>query len=270
MEIFDGKTEAANLDNFISKKVTELIHEGSLKDLLIIQIGDNPVSEKYLQLKVKLCDKLCIPVHVHKLDEHRTDFEIVSNVKALFHNQKVGGGIIQLPLPRQSLSCILDLIPLEKDIDILSKKAQVRYYCGDFRLLSPVVRAVKSFIEKYKIDVKGKRVIIIGKGFLVGKPVGHYLRSAGADVHIIDCYEKRNTLDCHLLVLSAGVRGLVFPKDIVKGCSVVDFGSSIVEGKTIGDLNQSGDLSHLKYVSFSPGGMGPLVVRFLLMNHLGM
>ena len=86
---------------------------------------------------MKLCVKLGILIQVHKLDEHRTDNKIMSKVKSLLNDQKVGGGIGQLSLPRQSLSGILNLISLEEDIDILSRKAQKRYYYGEFRLLSP-------------------------------------------------------------------------------------------------------------------------------------
>jgi len=74
-------------------------------------------------------------------------------------------------------------------------------------------------------------------------------------------------LDYHIVILSAGVPNLVNSSDIVTDAVVVDFGTSMVDGKVNGDLNLKSDMSHLKIVSPSPGGMGPLVIRFLILNH---
>jgi methylenetetrahydrofolate dehydrogenase (NADP+)/methenyltetrahydrofolate cyclohydrolase len=91
----------------------------------------------------------------------------------------------------------------------------------------------------------------------------------GAKVQFILDYKAKKPLNCHLLVLSAGSPELVKGEYISEKCSVVDFGSSVINNKTIGDLDLKSAIGHLGVVSPSPGGMGPLVTRFLIMNFLG-
>jgi methylenetetrahydrofolate dehydrogenase (NADP+)/methenyltetrahydrofolate cyclohydrolase len=87
-------------------------------------------------------------------------------------------------------------------------------------------------------------------------------------VRVLDDYSTGNKLDCDLLIVGVGAPNLVNGQDIKEGCSVVDFGSTIVDRKTLGSLNYDSELGHLGLISPSPGGMGPLVIRFLIMNFL--
>lgn len=255
MTLFDSKHFTQVLDGEIKKYINENRVE---KTLLIIQIGENSASQKYIQLKKKLCDGFKIPCELVELDQNLSDENLRSEVTKLVSRSDVGGCIIQLPLPRQSLYPILDLLPSEKDIDCLS------YNLGD--RLSPVVRAFDLFLQL----VKPKKLYVIGQGRVVGKPISVFAKSIGIEVSVSENYvrgEKINDFD--VVVLSAGIPNLVNPKDISAGTSVVDFGSSVIENKVVGDLDVSGDLSHLGLVAPSPGGLGPLVVRFLIMNFLG-
>ena len=163
----------------------------------------------------------------------------------------------------------MSLIPREKDIDLLSPESQLSYYSGDFSKLPPVVHATDYFIKENHLKTEGMRVIVLGHGFLVGKPVAHYLRHVGAQVEVIEDYKRQKPLSCQLLVLSAGLPNLVDGGDISKGTHVIDFGSSVVGGRTVGDLDMNTKLDHLGVISPSPRGMGPLVVRFLVGNFLG-
>jgi methylenetetrahydrofolate dehydrogenase (NADP+) / methenyltetrahydrofolate cyclohydrolase len=265
MQLFNGKAEAQKLEEEISLKLSSLTEPPKL---LVVQIGENEGSEKYINLKVKLCEKLGIGVKYSRIDKAISDDELFSTVWEAFADSDIGGGIIQLPLPRPGLERLLDSIPIQKDIDLLSSEAQKRFYSGDYSRLMPVLRATEHFIRYCGLSPRGLKVTVIGKGFLVGKPVCHYLESLGATVNVIDDHKKNEKIDCQLLVLSAGVPGLVSGANIVNGCHVVDFGSSVVNGKTVGDLDTDPGIDHLGYVSLSPGGMGPLVVRYLIMNLL--
>ena len=269
MEFFDGKAESVELEKEIVQKINGIKAGGKgLKTLLIVQIGDNPVSEKYIGLKVKLCEKLGIPVQVHKISEHLPDATIISGVKALFESKEVNSGIIQLPLPRESLHDILDNIPVQKDVDMISNESQKHFYEGDISRLSPVLWGVNIFLRKNEIDIRNKKVTVLGCGYLVGRPVARYLQEQGSFVEIVDAYTTGTPINADLVVLSAGIPNLVKGDDVSKGCHVIDFGSSIVDGRTVGDFDLMSQIDHLGIVSPSPGGMGPLVVRFLIMNHI--
>jgi methylenetetrahydrofolate dehydrogenase (NADP+)/methenyltetrahydrofolate cyclohydrolase len=266
VQFFDGKKYAEVLEKKIVDKLVENPINGNLS---IIQIGKNSSSEKYIQIKKKLCERLGIPVDIHYIDDSLSDAEVYKKVREVFTDRKLLGGIIQLPLPRKSLNNVLELIPLEKDIDVISEEGSKKFYSGDFSRLSPIVSAVKLFIEENNIDTTGLKVCVVGEGDLVGKPITHFIRHLGAEVSVLSNYDGECDISCQLLILTAGFPKLVKGNNISVGCSVIDFGSAIVNGKCVGDLDLESKLSHLNVVSASPGGVGPLVVRFLLMNLLG-
>lgn len=264
MKIFDGKSKAIELENQLQEYLKK--HPCS-KKLLIIQIGENEVSEKYIKLKEKLCNRLGIPVKEIYIPVEEEDSNIATIVTREFSDSEVGGGIIQLPLPRKSLNGVLDLIPVEKDLDFLSSEGKNIFTSGNFSKLPPVVRAVKLFLKETGMP---KKVILLGHGVLVGQPLAFYLKSQNVSVEINLFYMPGSKLEADLVLLCTGIPGFVNPKDINENCNVIDFGSSIVEGHTTGDLNvtDKSALDHLGNVSLSPGGMGPLVVRFLIANLL--
>lgn len=266
MKIFDSKKQS----EIIEKKISEVSEkcEGIERALSIIQIGNNESSNKFIDLKVKLCEKHGILCEVTNIDESKNDDEIFQIVENIFSDGKVGGGIVQMPLPRKSLEKLLDFIPIEKDVDVISTEGKKRFYSGDFSRLSPVVRAFENFLSNSDINYNGLKAVVIGEGDLVGKPITFYLLKKGADVKTITNYNGNEKIDCDVLVLSAGVPNLVRGENISSGCNVVDFGSSVINGKCVGDLDMNSSLDHLGCVSKSPGGMGPLVVRYLLLNYL--
>ena len=266
MQIFDSKTQSEILEKNISEAVPEGCRAGKL--LSIIQVGDEESSNKFIDLKVKLCEKYGILCKVEKIDESKKDDEIFKIIEHILSDENVSGGIIQLPLPRKSLYKSLDLIPVEKDIDVISTEGKKRFYSGDFSKLSPVVRAFENFSSYCGLNFRDLKTVVVGEGDLVGKPISFYLSRKGADVKTVLDYKSGDKIDCDVLVLSTGTPNLVKGEDVSEGCNVVDFGSSVVEGKCVGDLDMNSSLNHLGCVSKSPGGMGPLVVRYLLLNFL--
>jgi len=265
MELFDGKLEAKKLDLFISEKVREL---STLGKLAIIQIGTDEVSKKYVDLKLKVCVSLGITAEYIFIRESLADEEINNRIREILSRSEVTGAIIQLPLPRKSLKSVLNLLPADKDVDVLSSTNQFQYYSNELNFAPPVVRALKYFLDINDIEVHNKDVCIVGNGFLVGRPLEHFLTVSRAKVSVIANYVSGNALNYQLIILSAGIPKLVSGLDIAKNAVVIDFGSSILDGKVTGDLDIKSDLSHLSIVSPSPGGMGPLVVRFLILNHM--
>ena len=238
--------------------------------MAIIQVGDNPISESYIRLKIKYCSKFGITAQLFKIESTLPDADIIKKVQEIFARSEVLGGIIQLPLPRSSLNSILNLIPLEKDIDMLSSNSWIQYDAGKLGIKSPVVLAFRTFVDTFSIDIHNMTVEVIGRGKLVGVPIEKYLLSMGVKPLFLDDYISGDRIDADLLVTSTGVPNLLKGENVTSGCSIVDFGSSIINGKTVGDLDLSSRLSHLNYISPSPGGMGPLVLRYLIMNYLGL
>jgi len=266
VQIFNGKEHAQILEN----KIVEHLKSNPAKGILaIIQIGNNPSSSKYVQIKKTFCRKVGVPVSSYQIDEDLDDESIFSEVIKIFKDRNISGGIVQIPLPRKSLNKVLKFIPVSKDVDLISEEGTNEFYNGDLGRVSPVIRAIKYFLEVNKISLRGLRVTIIGDGELVGRPVAFFLSRNGAKVDVLANYDGERKINCQLLVLSAGVPNLVKGESICEKANVIDFGSSIVEGKYVGDLDLHSDVHKFGILSPSPGGLGPLVVRFLVMNHLG-
>ena len=267
MILFDGNLHAKKLEEQILKAPKTFKEQ----ELAIIQLGDNASSEKYVSLKLKVCERLGVLTKLYRLD-YKSQSDVDSTKRLLLklsEDVSVGSIIVQLPLPDSSLYPLLDLLPQAKDIDILGIESKNLFYTGNNGLESPVVRGVRYFLgTMLPTKAQSLRACIIGYGELVGKPVNHFLKSQGYSVEINSNYTAGEKLAYDLIVLSVGIPNLVNPQDIKSGCNVIDFGSSVLSGKTTGDLNLNLPLDHLGVVSPSPGGMGPLVVRFLLMNHL--
>lgn len=268
MNTFNGKEKADLLDRQITEHLAQHMPPG---DLAIILIGGSPASEKYIDVKKRYCDSRGIKCVIHRIDERLKDDDIFKKVMPVCASPDTAGVIIQLPLPRKSLEPCLRLIPGEKDIDAISPASMEAFYADRPKKVLPVVRALDLFVKETgkKSGERQLKAVVIGEGFLVGKPAAHYLRTNGYDVTVLTNYTPGQKIEADLLVLSAGVANLVSGESVSAGCDIVDFGSSVVEGKTAGDLNRESSTEHLGLVSFSPGGVGPLVVRFLIMNFLG-
>lgn len=286
MQLFNGKDEASKLENKIKAK---LAIEKYDKKLLVVQIGNASASKKYVQLKKKLCSKLGIPVEVVEYSAHESIDAIRDEVKSLFESSEVGGGIIQLPLPSRRHNALLDLIPLSKDLDLLSGAATRGFYEGQTVMFPPVFRAIDHFVKTIPglEDLKNLKVLVVGGGSLVGLPAAKYFATLGASVYLSDVpkvqkeaknlmpflesarlYECGSRLDYDLILLGVGRPALVDPADVKHGAHVIDYGYSVKDSRVVGDLDYSAGIDHLGSVSPSPGGMGPLVVRYLIMNLL--
>jgi methylenetetrahydrofolate dehydrogenase (NADP+)/methenyltetrahydrofolate cyclohydrolase len=286
MQIFDGKYHAAKIDSYIKER---LLSKPNVGKLLIVLIGDNEVSKKYIKVKMNLCASLGVEAILEHIDSNLSDEVIFEKIKTAFADKEVSGGLIQLPLPRKSLMKSLDLIPPKKDVDLLSSTNVDRYYSGSFNLLPPVVRAFNYYFHVaargdlknttpyitlassralLEQDTRLRTIRILGNGLLVGKPIINFLKSIKTLDLNNEKFHNGDKINSEFLILGTGIPKLLKGTYICKKCNVIDFGTSSIDGKIVGDLDKESQCNHLGLVSFSPGGIGPVVVRFLILNFL--
>ena len=181
-----------------------------------------------------------------------------------------GAVIIQLPLPdgvNQKEIC--DSVPVEKDADVLSSAAREKFERGNAdALLPPVVGAVREIFVQNRINPKGKRAVVIGRGFLVGAPAATWLTQQGAEVEIAtskteDLSAVLRTAD--IIVSGAGISHLIKPDMLKQGVVLIDAGTSESNGTLAGDADP---VCAEKCSIFTPvpGGVGPLAVACLFEN----
>lgn len=241
------------------KLAKEIIKTKPGLTLGVVQIGCNAVSEKYVNEKKKVCLSQGIDFKFYQLDE--ADPEIVAE-----KSKEVSGLIVQLPFPGD-VQAVLNSVPVEKDIDMLSEKMIGRYYTQTTKLLPPVVGAIKTILRD--IDLKGKRVALFGYGRLVGRPLSIWLVRQKATVTIIhkDSLDKKEICQQADIVISGvGYPNLITADMIKEGAVVIDAGTSVEAGEVKGDVDFKNVVKKASLITPVIGGVGPLTVACLINN----
>ncbi len=238
----------------------------------IILIGENPASEVYVETKMKLAQKLGVECFIHKFFDTVSEQEILKVMNALNKNSHVDGYIVQLPLPAHiSLEKIVKTIDPLKDIDGFSYQNTGMLYhdvSPDQYLRPATGDAVIALLQAYNISVSGKNIVVIGKGFIVGKPIALMLLEEGATVTI--CHDATKNLShftksADIIVSATGVKHLITSDMISKGTILIDVGFTKIGDTLFGDIDPN-CIKKASYISPVPGGVGPLTVTMLLVN----
>ena len=241
--------------------------------LAVVFVGDNKVSGVYLRKKQEACEKAGIGFQIFGFPGNINGPELRKGIENIVRDPSNSGIVIQLPLPLNHLitQSLLNLIPTERDPDCLSRKSFEVFCKGKNPILPPVVSAIAKLIKEYKIGVKGKITVVVGRGRLVGLPVSIWLEQQGAKVIICDS-QTENIADeikkADIVISGAGKPNLITGIIIKKGAVVIDCGTNTDSGKTLGDIDFESVFEKAGYISPVPGGVGPLAVACLLENLL--
>ncbi len=237
--------------------------------LAVVLVGNNSVSSSYMSEKQKACKKAGIGFMLLNFKEDVGENDLKKEIENLTNDKSVSGIVIQLPLPKNfNTQEMLDIIPFSKDPDVLSDNSFEKFSKKETDVFPPVLSAVRKFFNEYKIDIKGKKIVLIGKGRLVGKPIAVWLKNENADFEVIDKSVSdiaSAVLSADIIVSGAGSPGLIKEEMVKEGVILIDAGTSSEDGKVKGDIDISA-YKKASYVSPVPGGVGPLAVACLLEN----
>ena len=256
-KILSGSELAYYIKERQAKDVRSLIQAGVVPKLAIIQVRDDPVINTYVRLKKKYGSDIGVEVEVH----HPDQADLPAIVEQLNKDNSVNGIIIQLPLTNpEETDKLVNLVAPEKDVDALSSKT-------DFDPATPT--AIFWLLAGYNIELKGKKVLIIGRGKLVGKPLEQMLKSSGVEVHVADRKTKdlaELTIKSDVIITATGSPAILHSSMIKPGAVIVDAGIATEDGKTVGDLAPS--VYEREDLTITPpkGGVGPLTVCSLFEN----
>jgi methylenetetrahydrofolate dehydrogenase (NADP+)/methenyltetrahydrofolate cyclohydrolase len=257
--IVDGKALAEEI-----KKTLRLALLARGKDwrLDVVAVGEDKVSWKYVERKKKVGEEIGVEVVVHELMSDITEEDFVSEIEKLNNDERVKGIIVQLPLPSQiNEQKILNLVLPEKDLDALNNEA---------RVLSPTVGAIKEILERKNVDLKNKKIVVVGNGKLVGRPVSIWLMQEGVNVEVIDMETKNPEVILHeadIIISGVGKPGLITPDKIKEGVVLIDAGTAESGGQLKGDAELA-CADKCSLFTPVPGGVGPLTVVMLFKNLL--
>jgi len=235
-------------------------------NFVVIQVGDDPVSNLYVLKKKAMAQKLGFKIEVKKFDEIISESELKQEIVRLNSNPKVRAVMVQMPLPKSiDRVKISELIDAKKDVDgfsyILEKP--------DYKFLPPTILAIDEILRYFDISKIEKKILIVGEGFLVGKPLFYFYKDQNLDVSILKKDEAEYETKIHeadIVVVATG-GGKVFKKDDFKsGAAVIDASTISDEGKIRGDVNLENWPDNIS-IAPVPGGVGPLTVAMLMKNY---
>ena len=278
MNIIDGKQIA-------QKIIDELkLRPKPNKIFAAILVGDNSASKSFLKQKEKVAKELGIDFRIYDFQESAGGFTndfLRKEIGKIALLKKVGGVIVQLPLPEQiNKHYILNVIPREKDVDVLGERALGAFYVGRNQVLPPPVEVVKEILNDLRFKIYDLRIAMVGAGFLIGKPIAVWLMNQ--KIKEMTIFEKGGDLSSpsagglknyDLIISGTGVAGLIKPGMLKQGAGIIDFGYSFDKnGKISGDFNISETENYkLKIENFgwytpTPGGTGPILVAKIFEN----
>jgi len=262
MILLDGKKVAEELAVELKKKVEVLKNKGASAKLTAISVGNHPASNTYLKVKQKRCEDIGIEFEHQNFPENIDRQNLIQEIKNL-NSSRTSGIIVQLPLPEKlklDQNHILATIDPLKDVDNLHSN----------QYPAPTPSAILKLLDYYNINLAEHNILIVGLGFLVGKPLARLLSEKGIDFDTADLTTKnlKDKLKKASLIISAtGNPGLICAHDIAEGVVVIDAGTAESGGKIVGDVAQDVS-SKASYLAPVPGGVGPVTIIMLIYNIL--
>lgn len=264
--LVDGNKIAKTLEE---KLATELLFSGPKKVCFII-MGEDKAIEQFVRAKCRVAERIGVLVEVMRyvnIKNTEQATEIVRTVCAMDNDAVV----VQLPLPDNvDTQIVLDQIPPEKDIDVLGTQTIKKFMRGETNRVPPVAQAVREIFDYYDILIKGKKVVVVGQGRLVGLPVHWLLQKDGSLHSIVTVHtplsDKLDLLKSADIVISGtGAPNSIEPSMIKEGVLLIDAGASEQSGKLVGDINPLCGAKASLFASV-PGGIGPITVVSLFRN----
>jgi methylenetetrahydrofolate dehydrogenase (NADP+)/methenyltetrahydrofolate cyclohydrolase len=247
-----------------------------LARLAVIQVGNDKVSALFINKKKKVAQDLGIDFELFCFKGDISSRNLRHSIQEIAKDSRYHGILVQLPLPEQlNTQYILDGVPPEKDVDVLSSRLLGKFYTGKSSICPPVVSAVLNILNQYDIKIAAKIIVIVGGGRLVGKPLAIALMKEKATVISLNSSTKsiKDFVALGDIVISAAGKPNLITSDMLKkGAVVIDAGLSIEKsssGKHLfkGDVEEDKNLSKkIDLLVPAVGGLGPITVVMVMKN----
>ncbi len=282
--IIDGKEVASKVHGEVAAGVKEYRKQhGSVPRLAVVLIGDDPASHSYVRGKERACEKVGITSDTIRRDASITQEELIGIVEDLNNDPKVHGILVQLPLPEHlDESEVIHAIDPMKDVDGLHPENAGLLVLGKPRFAPATPLGVQRMLLEENVEMKGARVVIVGRSKLVGMPLALLLlqKGPGANSTVTVCHTGTNdiaaeTRRADVLIAAAGRPGTITADMVNPGAVVIDVGVSRVDDPTrkrgyrlTGDVEFDGVSEVASAITPVPGGVGPMTIAMLLVNVL--
>jgi methylenetetrahydrofolate dehydrogenase (NADP+)/methenyltetrahydrofolate cyclohydrolase len=274
----------------IKTEVAEIkAKHGKVPGLVTILVGENPASISYVTLKIKTANRLGFKEIQDSQPEDISEEDLLALVNKYNNDDSIHGILVQLPLPKHiNDKKVLNAIDPDKDVDGFHPVNVGRLMIGGDEVKFPpcTPAGIQEMIVRSGVETSGAEVVVVGRSNIVGKPIANMMlqKGDGANSTVTVVHTRTKDLEGHckradILIVAAGVPGLVKPEWIKPGACVIDVGVNRVgekisekTGKKIAILKGDVDFEEAKEIAGSitpvPGGVGPMTVTMLMVNTL--
>ncbi len=272
-QLLDGSSLASKVESELSLEVQKLASMGKSAGLGTLLVGDDAASDGYVRRKHEACARVGIKSFDKRLPKDATEADVLAVVEELNNNAKVSAFLVQLPLPSHLDSDkILQSVMPAKDADGLHP-----YNLGKLMMGSPgpipcTPAGIQRLLVNYSIPIKGKHVVIVGRGLTIGRPLAVLLsqkaphaNAAVTAVHTGVPDIGSYTRQADIVIAAAGVPGIIKPDMIKPGAVVVGAGISWSGKRILSDVEDS-VAQVASWITPRIGGVGPMTVSMLMAN----
>jgi len=271
MKIINGKKIRDEILAKVKNEVAILPFKPIFCDILV---GNNKVSMQYVKMKAKIAESIGIKFHNAFFSSEISKENLIKEIKKLNKIKNMCGIIVQLPLPKHlDKHIILDAINFNLDVDCLGIKASTEFYKNykEKNIGFPTALACMKILDFINLNLNGKKIVVLGQGDLVGKPVTALLKFRGLNPNIITSKtenKEKIIKEADLRISGIGQGKYITADKVKNGVILIDAGTSESNGGIIGDVDLESVKNVASYVSPVPGGVGPVTVAMLLNNVL--
>ena len=280
--IIDGKKVSLAIREKILSETQLLKAEyGCVPRLDVILVGSDPASQTYVATKAKAAIEMGFEHQDHYLPEETSEEELLSLVKELNEDERVSGILVQLPLPKHiSEEKVINTIDVKKDVDGFTPERTGLLAIGEPCLAPCTPAGIIELLKYYEIPTAGKKVAVLGRSNIVGKPIAMMLMQKGMDatVTVLNSHTpdvREFTLNADIIIAAVGIPFYLRGDMVREGAVVIDVGINRYPDATkkkgyrvVGDCAYDELADKCSYITPVPGGVGPMTITMLMANTL--
>ncbi len=270
MKELKGAQVVAALNADLIKRVEELKSKGIKPTLAIIRIGDSSDDIAYEKGATKRCETIGVSVKRLVMDKNTSQESLIRTINEVNQDEEIHGVLLFRPLPdHMDEETVCNALKPEKDVDGITAGSMAGVFMNSDLGFAPcTAQACMELLDYYDIDLTGKKVAVLGRSLVVGKPVAMMLMQKNATVTI--CHSKTKDLreqcrESDVIIAAMGRAKMIDEGYLTKGQIVLDVGINMDEnGKMCGDVNFSDAISIVDAVTPVPGGIGTVTTSVLV------
>lgn len=280
-EILDGLSVSHKIKQEIKEEVTKIVQSGKkAPHLAAILVGENGASKAYVNSKVKDCKEVGFTSSLLKFPDTICENELLEEIKKLNENEEIDGFIVQLPLPKGiDQEKIIMAIDPKKDVDGFHPENFGKMALEMDSLLPATPFGIMQLLERYNIDTKGKKCVVIGRSRIVGRPMSILMSAKGTDATVTLIHShtpniEEYTQKADIVIVALGIPNYLKGDMIKEGAVVIDVGITRVNDDSergyhlVGDVDFEACEKKANFITPVPGGVGPMTRAMLMKNTL--